>query len=665
MKIRTIMLSLAAIMAVISCSSNSVKSPDGSIKFGLEESEGPFPVYYVEKDGDRIIDKAALGFALKDAKDFGKMKIAGARKSSHNETWEQPWGESRYVVNNYNEICIRLEEESGESRAIDLRIRVFDEGFGFRYEFPEQKSLKKFAIADEKTEFRFADSGHKIWWISRKNPYYEGYGKKTCIADIDTAYTPVTIEGADGRFYAIHEAALIDYAKMNLIPSDENTLKAELTPWSDGTKVYAETPFHTPWRTMTIGESVGDLTESHIMLNLNEPSEIEDTSWIKPGKYIGIWWVLHKDEYTWYSGPRHGANTELTKHYIDFASENGFAGVLVEGWNKGWDGNWMKNSTGFSFTEAYPDYDFEEIMEYARSKGVQMIIHNETAANIDHYFKTIDQAYSLYSSHGMHYIKTGNVNLLIDGKEEHDGQYGVNRLHSIVKKAAEYHICVDEHEPAMPTGVGRTWPNLMTHEAVRGQEHDAWELDGGNIPEHTVIIPYIRGLAGPMDFTFGTFDFSNPKYPFCRVQTTLAKQLALYVTIYSPLQMASDAPESYEGKKAFDFIRDVPADWHESHVPDAVIGDYSVTVRRDRNSMDWYLGAITDENKRTVEVKLNFLSPETEYLAQIYADGKDADWEKNPTSFAYSERKVTSKDSLKLELAAGGGCAIRFIPQAD
>ena len=448
---------------------------------------------------------------------------------------------------------------------------------------------------------------------------------------------------------------------MSLTLDGDNTLRAVLTPWSDGTKVYTSAPCVTPWRTMIIADNIGELAASKIMLNLNEPCVLEDVSWVRPGKYIGIWWTLHKDFYTWYYGPRHGATTEQTMRYIDFAAENGISGVLVEGWNKGWDGNWMKNSTGFSFTEAYPDYDFDKIMKHASAKGVQMVIHNEYAANTEHYFSQIHDAYKLYSSYGMHYIKTGNVNLLMDGKEEHDGQYAVNRRRQIVETAAQYQICVDEHEPAMPTGIHRTYPNLMTYEGIRGQEHDAWEPTGGNKPEHQTVCPFIRGLAGPMDYTFGTFDFSNPNYPFCRVMTTLAKQLAQYVVIYSPLQMASDDPYAYEGKKAFDFIKDVPCDWHESHVLDAVIGDYVITARRDRNSEDWYLGAITDENARELSVSLAFLEPGAEYTAQIYADGPDASYEDNPESVTYSELTVTSSENLDMSLATSGGCAVRFV----
>ena len=418
-----IVLSLSILsLGVSSCSGKKISSPDGKITVTVYTDNDGSPFYSVTAEGNTVLEKSALGFELKNGEDFSSgFTVTGISRSSTDTVWEQVWGESRYVRDHHNEMVVHMKEKYGKERKLDLRFRVFDDGFGFRYEFPEQENLKDFAIMDEKTEFRFAGR-HKAWWISRNDPYYEGYGKKTDFTQIDTAYTPFTVEGNDGRYYAIHEAALLDYAKMNLVPEDSVTLKAWLTPWSDGTAVYAEVPFRTPWRTMIIADTPGGLAGSRIMLNLNGPSRIKDTSWIKPGKYIGIWWVLHKDEYTWYYGPRHGANTELTMHYIDFAAENGFAGVLVEGWNKGWEGNWMKTSENFSFTEAYPDYDFDRIMEYAKSKGVQMIIHNETAANLDHYFSQIEDAYALYEKYGMHYVKTGNVNLLVDGKEEHDGQ---------------------------------------------------------------------------------------------------------------------------------------------------------------------------------------------------------------------------------------------------
>ena len=626
-------------------------SPDGRIKVSVQ-TEGGQLSYSISQDSEILIVPSKLGFELMGGNILGdKTEILSVTHSSHKETWETVWGESRLIEDNHNSMIVHTAH-------LDVEFRVFNDGVGFRYIFPDD--LGEFRIREELTEYKFARADHKIWWMPRSEPYYEAYGNHTTFDEIDCAYTPVTITGADGRFYSIHEAALLDFAKVNLVGSDASTLKTSLTKWSDGTGVYVTDTRTTPWRTIIITDRAGGLIESHLMLNLNEPCKIEDTSWCKPGKYIGIWWELHKYMRTWYYGPQHGATTERTKEYIDFAAAHNIQAVLVEGWNKGWDGNWMKNSTGFSFTEAYPDYDFDEVMKYAASKGVQMIIHNETAANTEHYFSQIDSAYALYQKYGMHYIKTGNVNLLMDGKEEHDGQYGVNRLHEVVEKAAQYQINVDEHEPCIPTGLCRTWPNLMTGEAIRGQEHDAWEVDGGNKPEHQTVCPFIRGLAGPMDYTFGTFDFSNPNTPTSRVKTTISKQLAQYVVIYSSLQMASDLYEAYEGVKAFDFISDVPTDWEQTKVLDAVIGDYIVTARQERGGSDWYLGAITDENARTLDVPLSFLG-KGKWMAQIYEDTPQTSYETSPETYQYREVEVSAKDVLNIKLATSGGCAIRFI----
>lgn len=653
---KKIVVLLSGILALAACGSHSTSepvatSPDGRIKVSVQ-TEGGQLSYSISQDSESLIVPSKLGFELMGGNILGdNTEILSVTHSSHKETWETVWGESRLIEDNHNSMIVHTAH-------LDIEFRVFNDGVGFRYIFPDD--LGEFRIREELTEYKFARADHKIWWMPRSEPYYEAYGNHTAFDEIDCAYTPVTITGADGRFYSIHEAALLDFAKVNLVGSDASTLKTSLTKWSDGTGVYVTDTRTTPWRTIIITDRAGGLIESHLMLNLNEPCKIEDTSWCKPGKYIGIWWELHKYMRTWYYGPQHGATTERTKEYIDFAAAHNIQAVLVEGWNKGWDGNWMKNSTGFSFTEAYPDYDFDEVMKYAASKGVQMIIHNETAANTEHYFSQIDSAYALYQKYGMHYIKTGNVNLLMDGKEEHDGQYGVNRLHEVIEKAAQYQINVDEHEPCIPTGLCRTWPNLMTGEAIRGQEHDAWEVDGGNKPEHQTVCPFIRGLAGPMDYTFGTFDFSNPNTPTSRVKTTISKQLAQYVVIYSPLQMASDLYEAYEGVKAFDFISDVPTDWEQTKVLDAVIGDYVVTARQERGGSDWYLGAITDENARTLDVPLSFLG-KGKWMAQIYEDTPQTSYETSPETYQYREVEVSAKDVLSLKLATSGGCAIRFI----
>ena len=648
-------LALALLVSCVSNQGSTVCSPDGSLQLSVLTEDGVLK-YSVSKDGECIVEPSRLGFELMGGNVLGiRTEILSVEHEKTRTSWETVWGEERVIEDRHNGMTVHTAN-------LDVEVRVFDEGLGFRYIFPEH--LGSIDIREELTEFRFAREDHKIWWMPRSEPYYEAYAEHSSFDEITEAYTPVTITGADGRFYSIHEAALLDFAKMNLVPDGASTLKASLTRLSDGAAVHMEKTRTSPWRTLLVCDKAGSLIESRVMLNLNEPCKIEDTSWIKPGKYIGIWWILHKYLYTWYydeNNPEgHGATTERTKRYIDFAAQNNIQGVLVEGWNLGWNGDWMRNSENFSFTEAYPDYDFDEVMAYARSKGVQMVIHNETAANTVHYFKQIDEAYAKYRDAGMHYVKTGNVNLLMDGKEEHDSQYGVNRLHEVVEKAAEYQICIDEHEPCIPTGLCRTWPNLMTGEAIRGQEHDAWERDGGNKPEHQTVCPFIRGLAGPMDYTFGTFDFSNPVSPFSRVKTTIAKQLAQYVVIYSPLQMASDDPSAYEGVKAFDFIRDVPTDWEQTKVLDAVIGDYIVTARQERGGSDWFLGAITDENARTLEIPLDFLGNGL-WTAQIYSDAADASWEDNPTAVAYSEAEVSSKTVLRLQLATSGGCAIRFI----
>ena len=653
---KKIVVLLSGVLALAACGSHSTSepvatSPDGRIKVSVQ-TEGGQLSYSISQDSEILIVPSKLGFELMGGNIVGDdTEILSVTHSSHKETWGTVWGESRLIEDNHNSMIVHTAH-------LDVEFRVFNDGVGFRYIFPDD--LGEFRIREELTEYKFARADHKIWWMPRSEPYYEAYGNHTTFDEIDCAYTPVTITGADGRFYSIHEAALLDFAKVNLVGSDASTLKTSLTKWSDGTGVYVTDTRTTPWRTIIITDRAGGLIESHLMLNLNEPCKIEDTSWCKPGKYIGIWWELHKYMRTWYYGPQHGATTERTKEYIDFAAAHNIQAVLVEGWNKGWDGNWMKNSTGFSFTEAYPDYDFDEVMKYAASKGVQMIIHNETAANTEHYFSQIDSAYALYQKYGMHYIKTGNVNLLMDGKEEHDGQYGVNRLHEVVEKAAQYQINVDEHEPCIPTGLCRTWPNLMTGEAIRGQEHDAWEVDGGNKPEHQTVCPFIRGLAGPMDYTFGTFDFSNPNTPTSRVKTTISKQLAQYVVIYSPLQMASDLYEAYEGVKAFDFISDVPTDWEQTKVLDAVIGDYIVTARQERGGSDWYLGAITDENARTLDVPLSFLG-KGKWMAQIYEDTPQTSYETSPETYQHREVEVSAKDVLNIKLATSGGCAIRFI----
>lgn len=657
---------LSALLALgTACSRDaSVSSPDGSLTLHVAERGGRIG-YAVSRNGTALLDFSTLGFELKDAPALRDgLKIDGTARRTFDETWEQVWGEQRFVRNHYNELTVSVSEQTSSHRRFDLVFRLFDDGLGFRCEFPEQPALGEFVIMDELTEFRFPRD-HMAWWMPTREPYYESLARHTPLSQMDTVNTPLTLECADGTCMALHEADLTDYAKMSLRPTDSTTLRCCLTPWSDGVKVYAQTPFRTPWRTLIVGDTPGALVTSRLMLNLNEPCRIEDTSWIRPAKYIGIWWSMHLFQETWAQGPRHGATTDNTLRYIDFAAENGIPGVLVEGWNVGWDGEWTKNTDKIRFTEPYPDFDIETITDYAARKGVELIGHHETGADTKNYEAQLEEAFAYYRKHGVRVVKTGYVNVLMDGKELHDSQYGVRHYRRVIETAARYGICIDNHEPVMPTGIERTWPNLMTQEGIRGQEYDAWSPDGGNPPEHTTVVPFLRGLAGPMDYTFGTFNFDNPVSPFARVQSTVVRELAHYVVIYSPLQMASDLPENYRGHKAFDFIRDVPTDWHETVVPEAVIGDYCVFARRDRNSEDWYLGAVTDEEPRTVDVALSFLAPGISYTAQIYADGEAADWRTNPLSMRYEERHITAQDTLRVRMASGGGCAVRFVAPAS
>lgn len=660
-KLSTLIAALSALLLLSTgCSRKaSVSSPDGSLTLQVALRDGRIG-YAVSRNGKPILDFSELGFELQDAPALrAGLKICNTSRGTFDETWEQVWGEQHFVRNHYNSLTVSVCEKKAPHRRFDVIFRLFDDGFGFRYEFPEQPSLGEFVIMDELTEFRFPHD-HKAWWMPAREPYYESIARHTPISQMDTVNTPLTMECADGTYLALHEANLTDYAKMSLRPTDSTTLRCCLTPWSNGVKVYAKTPFRTPWRTLIVSDTPGELVTSRLMLNLNEPCKIEDASWIKPAKYIGIWWSMHLFQETWAQGPHHGATTANTKRYIDFAAENGIPGVLVEGWNVGWDGEWTKNTGKIRFTEPYSDFDIRAVSDYAAKKGVELIGHHETGANTKNYEAQMEEAFAYYKKYGVNVVKTGYVNVLMDGKELHDSQYGVRHYRKVIETAARYGICIDNHEPVMPTGIERTWPNLMTQEGIRGQEYNAWSPDGGNPPEHTTVVPFLRGLAGPMDYTFGTFNFENPVSPFARVQSTVVRELAHYVVIYSPLQMASDLPENYHGHKAFDFIRDVPTDWEQTVVPEAVIGDYCVFARQDRRSDDWYLGAITDEEPRTVEVPLSFLTPGVIYTAQIYADGENADWKTNPYSMHYEERPVTAQDTLSVRMASGGGCAVRF-----
>ena len=650
------------LLATFSCSRigiTTVNSPDGKIKVeaGIEEGK---PFYKISKGYKTIIEKSFLGFILKgnDAfyKDFG---IESTESTSFSGKWNQPWGEENTVDNTYNELTIHLSENNGLRRKLSVVFRVFNDGVGFRYVFPNQVNLKDFIIMDELTEFALVGNP-QTWSIPTNHTnYFEHLYKKAPVTSLDTVSTPLTMQVNDSLYLTIHEANLTDYGALNLTPKQgSSTLKADLTPWSTGEKVFARTPFVSPWRTIIIAKTPGDLILSRLMLNLNEPSKISDTSWIHTGRYIGIWWGMHMGVYTWAQGPKHGATTANAMRYIDFAARHGFQGVLVEGWNYGWDGDWSLNGNQFNFTKPYPDFDIVKVSGYAAKNHIQLIGHNETGGATKNYESQMDSAFAMYSGLGIRCVKTGYVNPLLDHKEQHASQYGVRHYRKVIETAAHYKIMIDNHEPMMPTGLQRTYPNLMSQEGVRGQEYDAWSPDGGNPPEHTTIIPFTRGLAGPMDFTPGTYKFENPALPKTHVHSTLAKQLALAVVLFSPVQMASDMIENYEGNPAFEFTSSCPTNWAKTVIPAAVIGDYIIVARKDRQSDSWFVGGITDENARKLFLHLTFLDKNAHYTAKLFKDGKGADYRTNPYPLDIEEIKVTSLSTIRLNLAPGGGAAI-------
>lgn len=659
----------ALVFVSLSCSAQKaykINSPSKNNELVFNLTKTGQPQYRFSSNGKSVIEPSLLGFEFDGLNKMTEgFKVVSTEQKSINETWEQPWGEIKEVKDNHNELIVHLKEEKGDQRLVDIIFRVFDDGLGFRYSFPKQPNLGKVKISNEVTQFTFADD-NDVWWIPvhRENSYYESFYRKTPMSKTDTINTPATFEAKNKLYVAIHEANLTDFASMTLLKNKGNQYKSELVPWADGVKVYAEAPFTTPWRTIIVGEKPGDLVTSTLTLNLNEPSKIKDTSWIEPSKYIGIWWGMHLEKYTWGQGPKHGATTKITKEYIDFAAKNNLDGVLVEGWNIGWDGDWTADGTAFSFVKPYPDFDIAEITKYAASKNVRLIGHHETAGASKHYESQLDDAFKLYNSLGVNTVKTGYVNKYLDKKEWHDSQYGVRHYRKVIETAAKYHIMIDNHEPVKGTGLQRTYPNLMAQEGARGQEYDAWSADGGNNPEHTTIMPFTRMLAGPFDFTPGTFDFSYKTPQGAKVQTTVAKQLALYVIMFSPLQMASDLPENYEGKPEFKFIKEVPSIWSETRVPDSKIGEYVTIARKDWNGNDWYFGAITNSNARKMGISLSFLEAGKTYKAEIYADGAGADYKANPYPVTISVKEVNSKTILELNLAAGGGTAIKFTPVA-
>ncbi|HRN15915.1 MAG TPA: glycoside hydrolase family 97 protein [Xylanibacter oryzae] len=655
----TVSLSVMALQGMYAA--DTVASPDGHIivTTGLK---GGKPYYQVRRDKESIINVSYLGFKMNNGSLKDRLKIVSKSRDSKNETWEQVWGEDKTVKNNYNELTLCLQQTKKHYLKMNIVFRVFNDGFGFRYEFPKQNNLTDFRIMEELTQVSMPVDAQAWTEPTNGTSYYEALWTKSPLSNKDTVNTPITIQVNDSLFMALHEANLTDYASLNYTPRHYPgaavTLVAALTPWKNGVKVYARAPFKTPWRTCIIVHKPGELITSRLMLNLNEPCKIKDTSWIQTGKYVGIWWGMHMKKYTWAQGPQHGATTENTRRYIDFAARHGFKSVLVEGWNYGWDGDWTREGDKFSFTRPYPDYDLKGLCAYANEKGVRIIAHNETGGAAKNYENQLDSAFALYHSLGINTIKTGYVNIILDNRELQHSQYGIRHYRKVIETAAKYHLMVVNHEPAMPTGLQRTYPNLMTQEGMRGQEYNAWSTDGGNPPEHICLLPFTRGLAGPMDFTPGIFNFHNTAFPSTHPQTTLAKQLAEYVIIYSPWQMAADMIENYEDQPGLAFIESCSTNWSKTVVPNAEIGKYVTIARKDRNSEKWFVGSVTDKDGRDIDISLDFLDAGAQYTAIIYQDGPGADYHNNPTSLTTMTRDVTSATVLKLHLAPSGGAAI-------
>ena len=657
------MLALASPAAARECA----QSPGKILELCVSVENGEAR-YRVTRGGVTVIAPSRLGLRFAGEADPRFAGLGTARRSSVDTTWEQPWGEQRLIRDRHNQLSVTLAGDTPLNRAVGVTFRLFDDGFGFRYDYGAIPAGQAVSVVADHSQFRTVGA-YQAWW-------YEGLGqerdeylyKQTDARRITLAETPLTLKGDNGLYLSFHEAALVDFPSMLLQGDGAGTYNAWLMPWPDGILAKKTGPFTTPWRTVLVGETPGALADSRITLNLNEPSKVPGIGqWFKPGKYVGIWWEMHLEKSTWGSGPKHGANTANVKRYIDFAAQYGFDGVLVEGWNKGWDGDWIANGDKFSFTRAYPDFDLAEITRYGKAKGVKLIGHHETGGGVENYARQLDAALKLYADHGVSLIKTGYVRhsgTIKDGAggmQWFAGQYMVRHHLDVVKRAAEHRIAINTHEPVKDTGLRRTWPNWVSREGARGQEFNAWG-NPTNPPEHMTILPFTRMLGGPMDYTPGIFDIGRGGTELTRrVQSTLATQLAEYVVIYSPIQMAADLPENYEARPdAFRFIRDVPADWERSHTLQGAIGDYVVVARQQRGGGDWYLGAIGDEEARELRQPLAFLAPGARYEAQIYADGPGADYRSNPGALTIEKRQVTRADTLTLSLAPGGGTAIRF-----
>ncbi len=651
----------------------TTSSPDGRLKVELDLNGEGRLAYRIARKGQPLVSDSRLGFIFADDRQLLRnLKLYAQASRSFDETWEQPWGERRFVRNHYNELRATLVESDRDHRRFDVVFRVYDDGVGFRYEVPKQPALEQVRIQQELTEFVIARPA-TAWWIPALEWNREEYlYHHTPLQEVGVAQTPITLRTDDGLHVSIHEAALVDYAGMNLMRGEGGKLRALLTPGTGGAPVVRRTPFNTPWRTLQVADRAGGLVESNLILNLNEPNKLGDVSWFKPHKYVGVWWSLHLDKETWATGKRHGATTQNTRRYIDFAAANGFRGVLVEGWNPGWDGDWFANGWDFDFRKPTADYDLHGLAAYAKSKGVHLVGHHETGCAVSHYERQMDQAFALFRKLGIDAVKTGYVcdagqierQDVTNGpvlREWHEGQWMSGHHLRVLEAAAKHQVAINAHEPIKDTGLRRTYPNWIAREGARGQEFNAWG-DPPNPPEHEVTLVFTRMLAGPMDYTPGVVSLTGKNG--LELQSTLARQLALYVALYSPIQMAADLPEHYaEHPDAFQFIKDVAVDWDESHVLAGEVGEFVAIARKQRGSPQWFIGTINDRNPRDVSLQLDFLDPGKRYRAEIYRDGVGADW-KGAARFRFvrEAREVRRGDAMAVWLAGGGGAAIRFVP---
>ncbi len=660
-----------SIFSISSCGLDSLNmhkettSPDGKVRL-VFQLKGGIPYYSLFYHGHSLISPSKMGLRFKGYSHLdSNLVFLSSESASFSQVWRPVWGFTDSIRNNYNQLTILLRRQDTTHRPMEIVFRVYNDGVGFRYRIPDWDGVDSVFVTDEKTQFHIAGKP-EVWWTPANYDSYEMLYQHGPMDSLKTVNTPVTFRREDGIHFSLHEADLSDYAGMTLKKADEtnNVLECDLVPWPDGIKVKAKLPLQTPWRTIQLSRDAGGLLTSHLIQNLNEPCKIEDTSWIQPMKYVGIWWGMHIGVFTWHQGPKHGATTARAKQYIDFAARHNIPGLLIEGWNEGWE-TWLSGKNTPDFTTPYPDFDMEEVARYAKEKGVRIIGHHESGGNVPNYEAQLDSAFRYYERLGVRAVKTGYAGKMHPEGQHHHGQFMVNHYRRVVKKAAQHHIMLDVHEPIKPTGISRTWPNMMTREGVRGMEYNAWSE--GNPPEHTTILPFTRGLAGPMDYTPGIFDltFEQAGRPDRRVHTTLAKQLALYVVLYSPLQMAADLIENYENQPAFRFIEDVPVDWSATRVLLARIGDYVAIARKDKHSEDWYIGAVTDEQARLLELPLSFLQAGKTYRAEIYCDGPGADWQDNPLSIEITSFAATSADTLKAALAKGGGMAVRLIKVSE